>query len=220
MRLSGIVGSAAVVGLSTAAFAGPDWVEQGDSGSDLATAQITVTNTGTLNSISGTLGGGFLADFEDCYLVRVLNPGTFTMTVGSANFNPQLFLFNISVTNGAFGLLANDDQNVENNLPRFGGTSNDGTQVIVSLPGLYMIGLTGFNRDPMSQTGAMFNQVSTTEVSGPDGPGGFNPLTGWAGTGQTGNYTIVFTGVGPATPAPGAAVVLGLGALVGMRRKR
>lgn len=219
MRYSMLAG-VSVLGLTTAALAGPDWVEQGDAGSDVNTAQVTVVSTGTLTTISGSLGGAFVADFEDCYLFRVITPGTFTAQTATASFNAQLFLFNISVNNGAFGLLANDDRAAGNNRPLFGNVSNDGTQVIVNLPGLYMLGITGFNRDPQSETGAMFNQASVTEVSGPDGPGGFNPLTGWAGSGESGTYSISFTGAGPATPAPGTVALLGLGGLVLGRRKR
>ena len=220
MRQVKLVGALGAMGVSAAAFAGPDWVEQGDAGAGLTSAQVTSNTFGTLNSISGNLTGGRTPDYEDCYLIRIMNPANFSMQVGSANFNAQLFLFNISVTNGAFGLLANDDQSATNNMPRIGNMSNDGTNVIVSLPGLYMIGITGFNHDPVSQTGAIFNQATTTEISGPDGPGGFNPQTGWAGTGETGSYEIFLTGAGPATPAAGAVGVLGLAGVVGGRRRR
>jgi uncharacterized protein (TIGR03382 family) len=93
--------------------------------------------------------------------------------------------------------------------------------VIVALPGDYMIGVTGFNRDPVSQTGAIFSAASLTEVSGPDGPGGFNHHTGWTGTGETGNYIITLTGAGfPEFPAPGTAGLLLAAGVVGARRRR
>lgn len=214
---------AAILAVCSIAVAGPDWVETGDAGSAVITAQRPVGIVGAaIHSISGTLQGtSFAPDFEDCYIIKITDPATFTMKATSANFNPQMFLFNITLAGGAYGLLANNDQTASNNLPMLGNTSNDGTNVQVTLPGDYMISITGFNRVPVSTTGAIFNQATLTEVSGPDGPGGFNAMTGWSGTGETGNYDIVLTGAGfPDAPAPGSAVLLVLGGLTMGRRKR
>ena len=179
----------------TIASAGPDWVETGDAGSSLASAQRP-GGTGTLNTITGELAGSDVVDFEDCYIVRVASTTTFSLQVSNANFNPQIFLFRISVAGGASGLLANDDRAVGNAFPRFTLVSNDDTNVVVTIPGDYMIAVTGFNRDPLTLTGTMFDQINTTEVSGPDGRGGFNELTGWTGNGQSGNYILTLTGAG------------------------
>jgi hypothetical protein len=214
---------AAAIGLPVAAIAGPDWVETGDAGSDLQTAQVPGGLLGSLNTISGVLMGGTLlvGDYEDCYIIRIANPATFSCTITNANFNAQLFLFNISLPGGAFGLLANDDQAVGNNKPRFQNFSTDGTNVMVDLPGDYMIGVTGFNNDPLSLTGPIFNQSSLIEVSGPDGVGGFNRHVAWTGGGEFGNYIMTLTGAEfPTFPSPGTLPLLAFGGLAMTRRKR
>lgn len=221
MRLA--MAGAAMLTACGVAMAGPDWVEEGDAGSDVGSAQAPRGTAGApILSIAGVLQGtGLLPDFEDCYIIKIVDPANFSMQAVGATFNAQLFLFNITLPQAAYGLLANDDQSAVSNLPKLGPLSNDGTNVHVTAAGDYMIGITGFNRDPSSLTGAIFNQATVTEISGPDGPGGFNALTGWSGTGQTGNYTITFTGVGiPTFPAPGSAGLLALGGLAAIRRKR
>jgi hypothetical protein len=186
--------AAALIAFSgSIAIAGPDWIEDKDAGSSLGGAQRP-RGTGTLHSISGSLSGADAPDFEDCYIVRVANTATFSLQVSNANFNPQIFLFRIGAAGGASGLLANDDRAVGNPLPRLTVVSNDDTNVVVSIPGDYMIAVTGFNRDPVTLTGPVFDQNTTTQVSGPDGRGGFNELTGWTGNGQTGSYVLTFTG--------------------------
>lgn len=223
------VGAAAVLAGAGWAFAGPDWLEQGDAGAELATAQAPTRNPGasSLNTVSGILTGtGLVADMEDCYLIRIVNPAIFSATITSANFNTQLFLFNISVPGGAYGLLANNDQSPTNNLSRFTNLSNDGTNVILALPGDYMLAVSGAGRNPIApsgggQFGQIFLHETLTEISGPDGPGGFNQHTGWTGTGETGNYTITLTGCDfPVLPTPSAAGVLAMAGIMGLRRKR
>ncbi len=222
------VAAPVLLGWVGTAMAGPDWAEIGDAGDKLPTAQVPFGPGATLNSISGVLtGAGVVGDFADCYLIRIVTPTLFSATVTSADFNPQLFLFNISVPGGAFGLLANDDQSGANNLPKFTNLSTDGTNVIVALPGDYMLGISGNQFHPFApsgpggQTGRVFNYASATEVSGPDGPGGFNQYTEWQGTGVSGNYHIVLTGAGfPSTPAPGTATLLLAAGAVAARRRR
>src|SRR5437764_544629 len=99
-----------VLAAASAAMAGPDWVEGSiDAGSTIGTAQHTL-GTGQLNSISGGLsGGGDTLDLEDMFIISITTPTLFTLTTGAANFDPQLFLFNITVPGEAFGLLANDN---------------------------------------------------------------------------------------------------------------
>lgn len=217
------VAGAVVLAACSAAMAGPDWVETGDAGSTVATAQKPTGIVGApIHSIAGVLqGGSFVGDYEDCYIIRITDPANFTMQAVGANFNAKLYLFNITVAGGGYGLLANDDQAVGNNLPKLGSLSNDGTNVHVTLPGDYMIAITGFNHVPDSLTGNIFSHETLTEISGPDGPGGFNALTGWSGTGQTGTYNITFTGAGfPQFPAPGSLGLMVLGGLAAARRKR
>lgn len=203
------------------ALAGPDWVEHGDAGSVLSTAQITM-GVGGIHSISGTLSGGVLtSDFEDMYIVRVADPATFSMALtGTPSFDAQLFIFNITLPGQAFGLLANDNTASGSN-PLLTSVSTDGSGAALTLPGLYAIAVSGAGRMPVSNTGSIFFYGSPTEISGPDGPGGINPHTGWTGDGQTGSYTIVVTGIEFASvPAPGAGTLLMLGAGLASRRRR
>jgi hypothetical protein len=53
-------------------------------------------------------------DFEDCYIIRISNPTLFSMTITAANFNTQIYLFNISLPGGGYGLLSNDDRSTTN----------------------------------------------------------------------------------------------------------
>ena len=225
IQRAGVVIAGPVLGRCQVTLAGPDWAEIGDAGSFLGTAQApTGIGGANLNSISGHLTGGFFqgpGDFEDMYIIRITDPATFSCTVGTANFNSQLFLFNITLPGAAYGLLANDDQSGSDNRPRMTNVATDGTGLVVDLPGDYLLAITGFNNDPLSSTGPIFNQASLTEVSGPDGIGGFNRHIAWQGGGETGEYTIQLTGAGfPNFPAPGSLVLLALGAVPAMRRRR
>ncbi len=110
---------------ATIAEAGPEWVEDdlggGDAGNDRPGAQIT-RGTGSLSTIGGQLGGltsgspvGFgdipsIDDFEDVYVINIINANAFTASIasffgGDADFDARLFLFD---ENG-IGVLANDD---------------------------------------------------------------------------------------------------------------
>ena len=67
--------------------------------------------------------------------------------------------------------------------------------------------------------GEIFDFATTTEISGPDGPGGALPITGWSGQGETGFYTIRLVGA-EFVPGPGALAVFGAAGLMGRRRRR
>jgi len=219
-----VVAACAVAGFGSAAIAGPDWIERRDAGSTIGTAQVPERPEGApaLLSIAGTLAEGLDApDYEDLYFIRITTPGSFSIRPAYADFNPVLYLFNVTVNGEGYGLLANDDESLLSTLPKLVGMSNDGTQVIVSFPGDYVLAVTTQGRYPVSRTGAIFDLASPTEVSGPDGPGGINPLQGWEGSGQIGRYGFTLEATDfPRTPAPGAALTLGLGGLLATRRRR
>ncbi len=226
VRVPGIAqGLVAVVGLAAlpaVALAGPDWVEHGDAGSGYTSAQAANGLLGQLTSISGSLNSGFDGpDYEDCYLVRISDPVTFKFQITNAGFAIQLWLFNITLAGQAYGLLANQEGPFENSailLP----ASTDGTGVVIDTPGDYMLAITGRGNVPLSRTGAIFNFTAPQEISGADGPGGLNPLTGWSGPGQTGGYSIELTGAAPPNiPAPGsiAMAIAGAGMIVSRRRR-
>ena len=208
--------------LAAPALAGPDWIEIGDAGSFLLSAQIPAPPPGVtqLSTISGTLNA-LSGDLEDLYVIRIDAPLTFSITTGSADFDSVLYLFNITINDEALGLLGNDDQATGNNLPRLVGAATDGTGVVVSSPGDYLLAVTGRGRIPLSATGPIFNLASLTEISGADGPGGLNALSGWTGEGDTGSYNIDLVDINfPRYPAPGTIAAPIMIALAAGRRRR
>jgi hypothetical protein len=192
-RLNAMAAITVGLGCTFRALAGPDWIEadHGDAGSSIITAQpVTIPVVGR---IIGSLNTGVVADFEDVYLIRILGPTMFQAHTdsaggGSADFDTQLWLFD---ANG-LGLLGNDDAAAGVMQSQLLASSNDGTGVTLTTPGCYYLAISGFNNDPVSSGGAIFSQASATEISGPDGPGGAQPLSGWTGAGAVGNYAIQF----------------------------
>ena len=210
-----------MAGLIAPAFAGPDWTEVGDAGSSLSTAQLPA-GVGQIRSIAGSLGGeGVGADFEDMYILGISDPTTFRLELLNANFDAQLFIFNITLSGGAFGLLANDNVSAGNNAPVLTSVSTDGTNALIDLPGLYLIGVSGVGRNPISAGGLIFDIASPTEISGADGPGGLLRLSGWEGNGEIGDYSIDMTStIFPQIPAPSGIAALGLAGVISSRRRR
>jgi hypothetical protein len=213
------IGLSVLLLASGTAVAGPDWVEHGDAGSTLSTAQQTL-GSGPINFISGTLGGtGLGLDQEDMYLVRVVDPASFSLSIVSADFSAQIWVFNVTLPGEAFGLLAN--QGTTDGSPTVTSMATDGTGAQLTLPGVYAIAISGLGRVPVSRTGPIFTFQNPTEISGPDGPGGFNPHQGWIGQGQVGGYTIHTVGVGfYDVPAPASGALLAAGAIFASRRRR
>ena len=201
-------------------YAGPDWVEQNDAGSLVGLAQQTL-GVGQIHSITGSLGGSTLVpDLEDMFLITVTNPGAFSLTIPAADFDAQLFVFNVTQANEAFGLLANNNT-ISGNSPLLTPFATDLTGAALTQPGVYAIAVAGAGRYPVSLNGAIFNFGSPTEVSGPDGPGGLNPHIGWAGEGATGTYSVILTGSGfYNTPAPGTGITMLAFGLLAARRQR
>ena len=71
--------------------------------------------------------------------------------------------------------------------------------------------------------GETFDQVLPTEISGPDGLGGGDPISGWTGDEGTfkGAYRIALQGAEFAEiPAPGALSLLALASFTMRRRRR
>ncbi len=193
------------------AFAGPDWVEQGDAGSLIGSAQQTV-GTGQINSISGTFSDGFgLSDYEDVYLVTITNPTAFNITIGSGPGVPGLFIFDI---NTQLGILGSQTGSI-------GSVSTDSSGSSITTPGVYAVAIAVNGRMPESDSGPIFNFATPSEISGPDGNGGFIPLIFWTGTpGPVGQYDFELIGCSFGVPAPGATVLLGVAAMLGARRRR
>jgi hypothetical protein len=204
-RLGTVAPIVLVLACASRAIAGPNWDEAinggGDAGSSIITAQpVTLLQ---VNRISGSLSTGVVADFEDVYLIRITEPTLFQAHTdsaggGSADFDTQLWLFSAI----GLGLLGNDDVATNDFQSQLLASSNDGTGIMLTTPGCYYLAISGFNNDPLSAGGAIFNQVSFTEISGPDGPGGAQPLSGWTGAGAVGNYAIQFITTPPTVGGP------------------
>ncbi|MCL4220938.1 MAG: hypothetical protein KJZ65_06180 [Phycisphaerales bacterium] len=215
--LATLGGVAALTGLASA---GPDWTEVGDAGSTISSAQAP-RGEGQIRSLSGRLGGrGEIEDFEDLYYIGIASPTTFRLELTSPDFNAQLFVFHITLSGSALGLLANDNADEETYAPLILPYATDGTGVTLDLPGIYLIAVAGSGRMPVSSTGQIFRYDSNTEISGADGPGGLNRHIGWVGEGEVGTYRVQMEGtVFPEVPAPGSLGVLALGGLIACRRR-
>lgn len=227
---AGLGGAIALLTVAAGASAGPDWTETGGGAGSLPTTAETPT-ANPVRTISGELKGSFLRggqspDFEDMYRIYICDPLNFSARtdggdlngVSTATFNTQLWLFR----EDGRGLLGNDDS------PAMGpGTtetgsllrapSTDGVTPIIPGPGFYYLAISGFNDRPVSAGGLMFDIANPMEISGPDGPGGTLPITGWLGPGEIGTYTIALTGV---CPTPGCGVVFAMGGVFLARRRR
>lgn len=217
------VAASAVSFASMTALAGPDWVENGDAGSLIDTAQPVVGTASGLFSVSGSLSSGRdTPDLEDLYLVRIDNPTAFKFDLRSAPFDSVIYLFRVVETQG-YGLLANDDFSPDTQNGSFMlSFATDSTEAFVSTPGVYALGISVGGRYPVGDSGLIFNFASNTEVSGPDGPaGGGQPLQGWTGSGSGGAYTLFVEGTTFVdVPAPGAWLA-GVSALsLATRRRR
>lgn len=199
--MSRVVPAVALLALSSIACAGPNWVEPAaGAGSSIPTANKP-NGVGPLQTIGGTLEGSVdgkpLPDFEDVYEIFIADPAnfsarTFTMIDGgSATFNTRLFLFDAA----GQGLLANDDPFPGEQGSRLLRFSDDGTGVVINIPGIYYLAICGAGNDPLSLAGPIFQIVNPFEVSGPDGPGGAQPLANWTGPGAVGEYVIHLEGV-------------------------
>ena len=228
----------AVGGMSQTAVAGPTWPEDPpDAGSLPGTAQIPFPlGGGPLTMISGRLSGptptpGLRGpgDFEDMYLIQVTDPLLFFASTdpadgGFADFNTELFLFTgpDHPDGPGLGMFANDDNpGALNNESRITGSVTDGSITPAFLPGLhYYLAVTGFVDTPTSGGLSIFDQALPTEISGPDGPGGFGVIDGWSKPGEFGDYQIVLEGVSFPKPSPGAGALFVFGAVFGASRRR
>jgi hypothetical protein len=129
-----------------------------------------------------------------------------------------LFLFKLDGT----GILANDDtaEDLNSQFPA-------GNAILTGLaPGVYLLGISGFDMDPCDATGNLiFQNYPYDGVYGPDP--GRGVLHHWVGDGDFGTYTITLAGASfvSAIPEPattgvlqGAAAVLAVGCWSWRRR--
>ncbi|HZN40495.1 MAG TPA: hypothetical protein VFD82_16945 [Planctomycetota bacterium] len=170
--------------LGTALLLPAQWVEVGDAGQLLPSAQIPV-GVGPLVTITGAYGGGE----ADMYQIQIVSPALFSATtVGGSVGDTQLFLFD---ENGR-GVTFNDDSaaTVQSTI----------TGVNVPVPGRYYLAISGYNHDAASPAGFIWLNGPFGLERAPDGPGRGGPLTGWAGGSGAAAYVITLAGV--AFPGP------------------
>ncbi len=165
---------------------GQTFVEIGNAGQTLDTAQNA---TGAAGGFVSTIVGSLIdANDVDLYQIFLGGGQTFSAsTVGGASFDTQLFLFDAE----GRGVYANDDASstLQSTLPA-------GSAFTPTNPGIYYLGISSFNNDPVSANGTIF-LGSPTEVTPANGPGANNPLSGWNGFGGSfGDYIISLTGTG------------------------
>ncbi len=203
---------------------GPEWIEQGDAGSLPGSAQSITTN-GSVGRVRGALAGaGALdgnPDFEDMYRVTITVPTAFYIRTdpdsgGGANFNTQLWVFSAD----GFGILGNDEapSGVGSAVYQY---ATDSTRAGIYEPGVYFLAISGFLNRPTSGGLDIFSFASISEISGPDGPGGANPIDGWTNSPncQFGNYILSLEGVS-GVPGPGTLAGMAGGLMLGQRSRR
>lgn len=200
--------------------------EVGDAGESLSTAQV-VSGSSALESITGTLSG--FNDAADLFQIFLTGGQTFSATtVGGANFDTRLFLFDAS----GFGVYFNDDaasNTLQSTLPA-------NSSFTPTLSGIYYLAIAGFDYGALNADGdRIFPGVNDfsidvpesaifTGVFGATGPGGALPLNTLDGQilNEGGAYSIALTGAA-AVPEPvstvGLLVAGASGTLLRLRRK-
>lgn len=156
------------------------WVEVGEAGRDLATANVTDV-AGTLDAILGNLAAADPNDsaFDvDLYRIYILDPVAFSAsTVNSPGVNvsdPQLFLFNA----GGLGVYMNDDD--ESGLNGSQSLLPAGHAAGPLTSGFYYLGIGWWDNEPLGAGGRIFSEANFFGTNGPDfGAGGADPLAGW-----------------------------------------
>jgi hypothetical protein len=158
--------------------------ENGDAGSLLSTAQAI---PGPVDEISGSLA---TLDQEDLYRVCLAGGQTFSATtVGSEIADTQLFLFD-STGHGVFG---NDD-----NATSLQSTMPAGISLAPTQSGIYYLGVSSFDDDPLSAAGPIFDDfvlIDDVKYQVPSPRGGDEPLSDWSFMGTyAGGYRVQLTG--------------------------
>ncbi|MDG2201531.1 MAG: DVUA0089 family protein [Phycisphaerales bacterium] len=225
IKMLSLLAAATALTATTAlgAIQGPNHEEDDDAGSNVNNAK-KLTGAGALNTITGALTGSNRGegDFQDVYEVYISNPEIFRLQFAPTDggFNTMLWLFDQE----GRGLLGNDNSFIDGEptpLSFLGNSSTDGSFQLVN-PGRYYIAISGFNSQPVSAQGSIFNLGDDLfGVYGAQGQGANAPQIGWTQDGDIGSYFLHLDGVEfIPLPAPGALALLGLAGLRSRRRRR
>ena len=180
---------------------GPDWVEDGDAGNTLESAQRVKGNSSSVNTLNGATGGGggfnrgSGGDFQDIYLVYIADPDQFTASTvgpeGDANFDTRMWLFRYDGP----GVLAADDASDADNRTFLRGFDLPDQEIFK--PGVYGLAIGGTPNIPVNLFGnPMFPPAAPGQTVGPSQKGALSPLGDWNPLeGTTGSYRIAMTGV-------------------------
>ncbi len=224
-----IAASAPLLILTLALLANPahavDWIEIGDAGQLLSTAQMPTGDEGRLRNIYGTISTN---NDVDLFRIYISNPTTFSAGISSTsgNLDSGLILFN----EGGYALYGNDDAMLGTRVSSLPAGHVNGPQA----PGWYNLAIFALGTPPVSGDGFtpdhyMFPNVSSpyTQILTPTGPGGAAPLAGWVQLDDTVaisvDYRIRLSGV-TVSPVPEpetyAMLLAGLGLMGTMIRRR
>ena len=191
-------GVLAVVALALVATpagaAGATWEESGDAAGIPATAQ-PATGSGALARITGRITH---FNDDDMFRLCLTGGGTFSASVvpraiSPTFLDPQLFLFD----HRGRGVYANDDRGLTDDVTGLHPLLPAGHPLTPTAPGVYYLAISAFANNPVSPRGPIFEQLGSTEVNGPFGPGGTRPIIDWNdfGFGPTfSRYAIRLTG--------------------------
>ncbi len=213
MKKNMLVGIVAILAAAGAASARVH-SEIGDAG-NLAGGQLT--GNGALSAIEGALA----ANDVDMYSIRIDDWATFSANTTnitglvSTESDTQLFLFDTL----GIAIAMNDDTSGS----VFRSTLEAGSAIYSGRTAgeVVWIAVSGYNTDPSSAAGLIFNNVPFASLARPaTGPGAAGAVESWAGPNATGgSYRISLAGAS-AVPAPGALAILGLTGVVAGRRRR
>ena len=213
-----LAAASALFGLAPHVLATNIFIESGDAGQTLLTAQIVNTLPGgtTVDQILGNL------DSSDADIFQIYLPGGQTFSATTVNnttfLDSELFLFN----SAGIGVYANDDD--PDNPPQ--STLPNAISFTPSIAGIYYLAIAGSSNLPESSAGYIFpvsggllDQTNGIDNAvGPTGPGGAVALQDFIGaSSETGAYEIDLTGaqfVPSAVPEPSSEFLLGGGILL------
>ncbi|MDG1899992.1 MAG: DVUA0089 family protein [Phycisphaerales bacterium] len=223
--LSMIFVASALATTSLGSVVGPNYEEDdgNDAGSTVNTSK-KLNGSGQLLLLSGSLSGDSRGqgDYQDVYQILISDVEAFKLNfLGTeGDFDTMLWLFDEE----GRALLGNNDSLIDGQPSPLSFLRNESTDGSFQLqnPGKYYIAISGFNSQPVSELGSMFDLgADPFGVFAANGQGANATQNGWTQNGATGNYLLSLEGVSfIPVPAPGALALLGLAGIMGCRRRR